>query len=259
MQAASLHVNLHSSRLALLFSAHPSLSLAAPARCLAWPQVRTEIGPFAAPDVIHWAPGLPKTRSGKIMRRSEWLCTCCAMLRTCCAMLRHAGLRMRLAWRCKAACQHVPAAAPRALWPRSSLLVLSLCPHAAPSILLLARCCSPAQDCLTPLLLLCAAVLRKIAANKLDELGDTSTLADPAVVQVCAVHSPMHCCLSFTNPAEACNDGKGSDGKCPCSATLIACCAPATFGPPPLAGLDRHAWQVSSCLAQGSSPKRQQR
>jgi acetyl-CoA synthetase len=31
--------------------------------------VRREIGPFAAPDVIQWAPGLPKTRSGKIMRR----------------------------------------------------------------------------------------------------------------------------------------------------------------------------------------------
>jgi len=31
--------------------------------------VRHEIGPFAAPDVIHWAPALPKTRSGKIMRR----------------------------------------------------------------------------------------------------------------------------------------------------------------------------------------------
>ena len=31
--------------------------------------VRANIGPFAAPDVIHWAPGLPKTRSGKIMRR----------------------------------------------------------------------------------------------------------------------------------------------------------------------------------------------
>ncbi|MGE5564906.1 MAG: acetate--CoA ligase [Parcubacteria group bacterium] len=31
--------------------------------------VRTEIGPFAAPDVIQFAPGLPKTRSGKIMRR----------------------------------------------------------------------------------------------------------------------------------------------------------------------------------------------
>ncbi len=31
--------------------------------------VRKEIGPFAAPDVIQWAPGLPKTRSGKIMRR----------------------------------------------------------------------------------------------------------------------------------------------------------------------------------------------
>jgi acetyl-CoA synthetase len=32
-------------------------------------QVRTEIGPIATPDVIQWAPGLPKTRSGKIMRR----------------------------------------------------------------------------------------------------------------------------------------------------------------------------------------------
>ena len=32
-------------------------------------QVRREIGPTATPDVIQWAPGLPKTRSGKIMRR----------------------------------------------------------------------------------------------------------------------------------------------------------------------------------------------
>lgn len=31
--------------------------------------VRTEIGPTASPDHIQWAPGLPKTRSGKIMRR----------------------------------------------------------------------------------------------------------------------------------------------------------------------------------------------
>jgi acetyl-CoA synthetase len=31
--------------------------------------VRKEIGPIASPDKIHWAPGLPKTRSGKIMRR----------------------------------------------------------------------------------------------------------------------------------------------------------------------------------------------
>ena len=31
--------------------------------------VRKEIGPTATPDVIQWAPGLPKTRSGKIMRR----------------------------------------------------------------------------------------------------------------------------------------------------------------------------------------------
>ncbi|CAH9132549.1 unnamed protein product [Cuscuta epithymum] len=56
--------------------------------------VRKQIGAFAAPDRIHWAPGLPKTRSGKIMRR----------------------------------------------------------------------------------------VLRKIASKQLDEVGDTSTLADPAVV-----------------------------------------------------------------------------
>ncbi|GAB3312141.1 acetate--CoA ligase [Luteimonas notoginsengisoli] len=32
-------------------------------------QVRSEIGPTATPDYIQWAPGLPKTRSGKIMRR----------------------------------------------------------------------------------------------------------------------------------------------------------------------------------------------
>jgi len=32
-------------------------------------QVRKVIGPIATPDVIHWAPALPKTRSGKIMRR----------------------------------------------------------------------------------------------------------------------------------------------------------------------------------------------
>jgi acetyl-CoA synthetase len=59
---------------------------------VAW--VRKEIGPIATPDLIQWAPGLPKTRSGKIMRR----------------------------------------------------------------------------------------ILRKIAANEHDSLGDTSTLADPAVV-----------------------------------------------------------------------------
>ena len=31
--------------------------------------VRSEIGPIASPDLIQWAPGLPKTRSGKVMRR----------------------------------------------------------------------------------------------------------------------------------------------------------------------------------------------
>ena len=31
--------------------------------------VRKVLGPIATPDLIQWAPGLPKTRSGKIMRR----------------------------------------------------------------------------------------------------------------------------------------------------------------------------------------------
>ncbi len=31
--------------------------------------VRNEIGPIASPDLLQFAPGLPKTRSGKIMRR----------------------------------------------------------------------------------------------------------------------------------------------------------------------------------------------
>ncbi len=31
--------------------------------------MRSEIGPIASPDLIQFAPGLPKTRSGKIMRR----------------------------------------------------------------------------------------------------------------------------------------------------------------------------------------------
>ena len=34
---------------------------------VAW--VRKEIGPIASPDLLQFAPGLPKTRSGKIMRR----------------------------------------------------------------------------------------------------------------------------------------------------------------------------------------------
>ena len=62
--------------------------------------VRKEIGPIAKPDAIQWAPGLPKTRSGKIMRR----------------------------------------------------------------------------------------ILRKIAADELDNLGDTSTLADPTVVEDLITH-----------------------------------------------------------------------
>jgi acetyl-CoA synthetase len=49
----------------LIAGAEPSESLRAELK--AW--VRKEISPIATPDVIQWAPGLPKTRSGKIMRR----------------------------------------------------------------------------------------------------------------------------------------------------------------------------------------------
>ena len=34
-----------------------------------WIRSGVAIGPIASPDLIQWAPGLPKTRSGKIMRR----------------------------------------------------------------------------------------------------------------------------------------------------------------------------------------------
>ena len=49
----------------LVFDAEPTEELRKELR--AW--VRREIGPIATPDFIQWAPGLPKTRSGKIMRR----------------------------------------------------------------------------------------------------------------------------------------------------------------------------------------------
>ncbi|MDH3902648.1 MAG: acetyl-coenzyme A synthetase, partial [Xanthomonadales bacterium] len=49
----------------LVADAEPSEELRAELRN--W--VRKEIGPIATPDLIQWAPGLPKTRSGKIMRR----------------------------------------------------------------------------------------------------------------------------------------------------------------------------------------------
>ena len=51
--------------LTLMEGREPSAELVAELR--QW--VRTEIGPIATPDLIQWAPGLPKTRSGKIMRR----------------------------------------------------------------------------------------------------------------------------------------------------------------------------------------------
>jgi acetyl-CoA synthetase len=49
----------------LIVSADPSDALAAELKA----HVRKEIGPIATPDLIHFTPSLPKTRSGKIMRR----------------------------------------------------------------------------------------------------------------------------------------------------------------------------------------------
>ncbi len=49
----------------LIVGAEPNDALAAELRA----HVRKEIGPIATPDLIHFTPGLPKTRSGKIMRR----------------------------------------------------------------------------------------------------------------------------------------------------------------------------------------------
>ena len=52
-------------RLTLVLGQEPSEDL----RAELVKTVRTQIGPIATPDLIQWAPSLPKTRSGKIMRR----------------------------------------------------------------------------------------------------------------------------------------------------------------------------------------------
>jgi acetyl-CoA synthetase len=49
----------------LMIGVEPSDALRS--ELVAW--VRKDIGPIASPDILHFAPGLPKTRSGKIMRR----------------------------------------------------------------------------------------------------------------------------------------------------------------------------------------------
>ena len=51
----------------MTLNAHDEPSEELRKQLVAW--VRSEIGPIATPDIIQFAPGLPKTRSGKIMRR----------------------------------------------------------------------------------------------------------------------------------------------------------------------------------------------
>ena len=108
------------------------------------PQVRKVIGPIATPDVIHWAPGLPKTRSGKIMRR----------------ILRKVGAR-RQGWRGWRRAARRGAARAAASPPRPQRR-----PAYTPG--------PPHHHAYPPLL--------QIASNEEDQLGDISTLADPSVV-----------------------------------------------------------------------------
>jgi len=144
------------------------------------PQVRKAIGPIATPDVIHWAPALPKTRSGKIMRRGELLRCAVHSTLQCCAVL----------------CCEPALPAKDALWMDQStrcgevLCVVLRC-HALFVCLALSITFprSATQDCLTlfPYCFELLAVLRKIASGHETELGDISTLADPGVVKVGAV------------------------------------------------------------------------
>ena len=58
------HIWLHEHRMLLV---HADAQASLRKELVAW--VRKEIGPIATPDLLQWAPSLPKTRSGKIMRR----------------------------------------------------------------------------------------------------------------------------------------------------------------------------------------------
>ena len=107
--------------------------------------VREQIGAFAAPDVIHWAPGLPKTRSGALRPAAPW--RTCGAPACCCSSWRRGG------W--------VGAPPPPAVLTAAPLW---LPPRPPPAGKIMRR------------------VLRKIASFEEDQLGDTSTLADPSVV-----------------------------------------------------------------------------
>ena len=55
--------------------------------------VRRVIGPIATPDCIHWAPGLPKTRSGKIMSElPSPVVLSCPLPHSCQCCLKHPSL-----------------------------------------------------------------------------------------------------------------------------------------------------------------------
>ena len=62
---------------------HARMAARTPRIASCTPQVRKAIGPIATPDVIQWAPALPKTRSGACCAVHAVLCctTCCAVLR----------------------------------------------------------------------------------------------------------------------------------------------------------------------------------
>ncbi len=121
--------------------------------------VRAAIGAFAVPDTIHWAPALPKTRSG------GWVAAATA----------GPGLGLPLVLR-------LAAWAGRALLVQSASrprqhLGTSPGPASAPS-----RRLSPPVPRRPGAGKIMRRVLRKIAAREEEQLGDVSTLADPGVV-----------------------------------------------------------------------------
>ena len=124
--------------------------------------VREQIGAFAAPDVIHWAPGLPKTRSGA-----------------------PAAAGAGRAAACRAEVGRTPRAVRCACSPPACLQASSCCCRGSdtrlPLPLTLCRARPDAHVC-APAGKIMRRVLRKIASFEEDQLGDTSTLADPGVV-----------------------------------------------------------------------------
>lgn len=91
--------------------------------------VRRVIGPIATPDTLHWAPGLPKTRSGKIMSKQRLSAVLTAILLACCLACLLSGLSV--IWACLGLCRHFLFSRDRLAHLFSDLLMLSSVANAA--------------------------------------------------------------------------------------------------------------------------------